>query len=298
MLNLNFYSGEDLYSDGDIENEILDVFEKELDIYEVLSKDNRWPMLYHLSPERRNLLEWYDFNKEGSLLEIGAGCGALTELFCEKLKRIVAVELSLKRAKIIEKRCERFKNLEIIVGNFENIEVDEKFDYITLIGVLEYTKSFISDKEPYKFLFNKIKNLLKKGGTLIIAIENRLGIKYWAGAREEHTGNFFEGLEGYRTDKVETFGKKELEDLLRGSGFKELKFYYPYPDYKLCFDIFSDEYLPIESTYLPQSPNYDSDRYVIFDEGKVLRNIIRNGLFPYFSNSFLVFARVIEEGKK
>jgi SAM-dependent methyltransferase len=291
MLNLSFYSGEDFYSDGDVENDILEVFENNLNIGEVLENDNRWPVLYHLSPERRNLLEWYEFKKEGSLLEIGAGCGALTELFCERLEKVVAIELSLRRAKIIETRCKNFKNLEVFAGNFEAIELNEKFDYITLIGVLEYTKSFITDKEPYKFLFNKIKNLLKPDGVLIIAIENRFGLKYWAGAREEHTGNFFESLEGYYSKDVETFGKKELEDLLIENGFKDLKFYYPYPDYKLCFEIFSDNYLPEEDTYLPQAPNYDNDRLVLFDESKVWKNIIKNGLFPYFSNSFLVFAQ-------
>ena len=65
----------------------------------------------------------------------------------------------------------------------------------------------------------------------MIAIENRLGLKYWAGATEDHTGLYFEGLEGYpTTDYVRTFSKPELEALLRQSGYG--LDYYPYPDYK------------------------------------------------------------------
>ena len=56
-----------------------------------------------------------------------------------------------------------------------------------------------------------MKSLLSENGKLFIAIENRFGLKYWAGAREDHTGNYFESLEGYfGNERVKTFSKKEL----------------------------------------------------------------------------------------
>ena len=36
--------------------------------------------------------------------------------------------------------------------------------------------------------------------------------------------------------------------------------------------------------------NFDGDRFILFDEGKAFDNVIENGLFPEFSNSFLVIA--------
>src|SRR3989338_8758365 len=117
MINLKFYKGEDLYSDGDIENEIFDIVKENKDFTERITKDKRWPILYHLSTCRRNLLEWYPFKNNAHLLEIGAGCGALTGLFCEKVKRVKVVELSKRRAEIIEKRHKDKKNLDIYVGN-------------------------------------------------------------------------------------------------------------------------------------------------------------------------------------
>lgn len=130
-LNLEFYKGDDLYSDGSVEDDILEVTEKTDNFAEALSTDNRWAVLYHLTPKRRNLLEWYDFNKDAELLEIGAGCGAVTPLFCEKVKHVTTVELSKRRASIIASRTKKYDNLEIIVGNLNDIKLDKKFDYVT-----------------------------------------------------------------------------------------------------------------------------------------------------------------------
>ena len=62
----------------------------------------------------------------------------------------------------------------------------------------------------------KINRLLKPGGKILIAIENRLGLKYFAGRREDHVGREFVGIEGYPgIDFVETFSKLELEQMLQ-----------------------------------------------------------------------------------
>lgn len=92
---------------------------------------------------------------------------------------------------------------------------------------------------------------LKPGGKIIIAIENRLGLKYWAGCTEDHTGTYFEGLEGYpKTEGVKTFSKKELLDIIHQAGEFSTTFYYPYPDYKFPMTIYSDEYLPKKESFL------------------------------------------------
>lgn len=54
-MNYDYYKGKDLYSDGDIENVILDMVQ-ESDSYRYTDKrfDN-WPILYHLSRQRENI---------------------------------------------------------------------------------------------------------------------------------------------------------------------------------------------------------------------------------------------------
>ncbi len=289
IFNLDFYSGTDYYSDGDIEDEILEIVKSGKNIDEVLANDSRWPILYHLSPIRQNIINWYPFKENASCLEIGGGCGAITDALCKSLKEVKVVELSKRRASIIFERHKAYDNLEIIVGNLNDITFDQKFDYITLNGVLEYAGSFTKTNEPYKDFLKQIKKYLKPDGKLIIAIENRYGLKYFAGAKEDHTGKEFDGITGYiGNNNVRTFGKKELEYLLQESGYPTQEFYYPHPDYKMPLEIYSQYLPPNISSSLNKAPNFDNDRYELFDESTAYTGIIENGQFEFFANSFLV----------
>ncbi|SET21831.1 Methyltransferase domain-containing protein [Natronincola peptidivorans] len=293
ILNLKHYSGKDHYSDGDIENELLDIVKNHSDFTEILKNDIRWPVYYHLTPIRRNLLEWYNFDNSKSLLEIGAGCGALTGLFCEKCADVTAVELSKRRAEIIAYRNKEKSNLDIVVGNLNEIELQKKYDYITLIGVLEYAALYTKTPSPYEDFLKNIKSMLKKDGELIIGIENKFGLKYWSGSPEDHTGRLFDGLEGYLTEDsgVRTFSKQELEELLKSIGFNILQFYYPMPDYKIPVQIFSESFLPTIGQIDSFIPSYSQERLQLFNEKLVYDNIIKNGLFDFFANSFLILCK-------
>lgn len=295
-LNYQFYKGTDQYSDGDIEDKLFEIVRESDEYEDVLISENDWALLYHLSPIRENLLEWYDFGEGSSLLEIGAGCGGITGLFCRKCDRVVAIDLSKRRSSINGWRNKKASNLEIVVGNFEDICIDEKFDYVTLIGVLEYSIYYINSESPFVDMLKKAKRYLKPGGKLIIAIENKYGIKYWAGAREDHTGNLADGLMGYSgVQRVRTFSKEGLEGLLKEAGLSNAEFYYPLPDYKLPIEIYSQERLPKTYPIADNSPNYDRDRYSFFDENKAMNELIREGKFEMFANSYLVICRGRDE---
>jgi len=294
MLNLKYYKGVNLYSDGKVEDKILHFVKNNVKLKDIPKNKINWPIYYHLSPKRQHLLNWYPFDESKSLLEIGAGCGALTPLLCDKVKDVTAIELSKRRSQIIEARCRSYDNLEIIVGNLNDIQFERKFDYITLIGVLEYAPSFTSSNNPAVDFLKIIKKLLTPNGTLLIAIENQFGLKYFAGAKEDHLGKNFVGLTGYKNvDKVKTFGKNELNSIIKSTGFKNSYFYYPMPDYKLPKVIYSDDFLPtIDSFFEMYSPNYDQDRYRLFNEREVFKEIIKNMNFPFFANSFLVEVKI------
>ncbi len=290
--NTNYYKGSDLYSDGDVENTILDIVKNNSDFTDILHSTDNWAILYHLTPIRKNLLDWYDFDKDKTLLEIGGGCGAFSGMFAKKLKKVSVVELSKRRAEIIYNRHKEHENLEIFAGNLNDINFEDKFDYVTLIGVLEYAGKFTEGNNPFKTFLQNAKSYLKPNGKLLIAIENKFGLKYFAGAREDHTARFFDSIENYPNDKsVQTFGKDELNELIKSVGFKSTKFYYPMPDYKLPKAIFSEDYLPkVNDLFDIYSPNYDQDRYALFNEREAFKNIIKNNQFEFFANSFLVEA--------
>ena len=294
-LNLSYYNGFDNYSDGaEIEDKLLQIV-KDYENFEKISENSsEWPVVYHLSKKRQNILEWYDFKKKDTILEIGAGCGAITGLLAKKVEKVVSVEISKKRSLINAYRNQKYNNLEIIVGNFNDIKIEEKFDYITLIGVLEYSKNFTNSETPELKFLNKLKKYLKPNGKIIIAIENKLGLKYWAGAKEDHTSLLFDGIQGYlNTKKVATYSKNELKKMLSKTGFLNIEFYYPFPDYKLPDIIYSEKCLPKIGDLRNLIHNYDMSRYVFFDEGIVYDQLIKDSNFEKFSNSFLIISQNI-----
>lgn len=288
IFNLNYYTEEDYYSDGDIENELLNMVKNGVALSDL--EQASYPIVYHLSPVRENILNWYPFDPEGTVLEIGAGCGAITGMLCTKVKQVVAVDLSKRRASINYERNLDKENLEIYVGNLNDMEFGQTFDYIILNGVFEYAISFTDSENPYVDFLNNIKKHLRKDGKLMIAIENKYGLKYFAGAPEDHTNQFFLGLNNYEQNhSVRTFGKQELTELLGRAGFAYTKFYYPYPDYKFPNEIFTDETLQ-SNGYGRDYYNLNGDRYLLYNEQAVAKGLVKEGVMSAFSNSFLVIA--------
>lgn len=292
-LDLTYYGGKDYYSDGDIEDEILELVKNndEDDYIKLLAKDNRWPVLYHLSKDRENIIDGFDFEGTEEILEIGAGCGAITGCLARKGKHVECIELSKKRSLINAYKNKVHDNITIHVGNFQDIKIDKQYDIVTLIGVLEYAESYMSSTKAYEDFIQRVYSFLKPGGKLYIAIENRLGLKYFAGCREDHTGKMFDGIEGYiNTPGVKTFSYNEIKHLLNKGGFLKLLFYFPFPDYKLPKEIFSEKHLPKIGQLRGLEKNYDQDRIVLFNEGLTYDNLIQSRYLNIFSNSFLIEA--------
>lgn len=293
ILNLDYYNSDgNIYNEGDdVENKVLETVQQTDDYSETLAKDNRWPILYQLSKQREVIIEPMQIGKQDYVLEVGAGMGAVTGAIARRCKKVDCVELSKRRSLANAYRNRNYDNIEIQVGNFKDIPICRQYDVVTLIGVLEYAQAYIGGKNPYSDLLKKIASCLKPGGRLYIAIENRLGLKYFAGCAEDHIGKPFAGIDGYGSVQfVKTFSRSQLEMLLLENGFGSLYFYYPYPDYKLPTVIYSDDYMPNETFSINPFVNYDSDRLVCFDERKAYQTLIGTKELKMLANSFLVEA--------
>ena len=293
ILDDTLYPGKDLYTDGAIEDEMLEIARnyREKQWNGVIAERASWPILYHFSHIRENILSWIPFTGEENVLEIGSGCGAVTGALCKKAKKVTCIELSRKRSQINAWRHRDCDNLKILMGNFQEVEktLTEKYDYITLIGVFEYSQGYIGTAQPYVEMLRRIARHLAPGGRIVIAIENRLCLKDWAGCTEDHVGKYFEGLENYPdTRSVRTFSRKELSDIIDQAGEFKTTFYYPYPDYKFPMTIYSDKRLPNKGELRDNFCNFDRNRIQLFNEGKVYDSLTDAGLFQEFSNSFLV----------
>ena len=295
MLNYSFYDPKYIYNEGDEEEElILETVKRTTDYREyekVIEQDTRWPVLYQLSRQRENIIAPMDLTKDKDVLEIGAGMGAVTGAIARRSKSVDCIELSERRSLANAYRNREYDNIQIYVGNFQDIVLEKKYDVITLVGVFEYAQHYITSENPYTDFLLRIGKMLKKNGKLYIAIENKLGLKYFAGCVEDHLGRPFAGIEGYKKeDGVCTFSKSQLESMLHKTGYDDLYFYYPYPDYKLPVEIYSDDCLPGKDSQFPIIANYDMERLYLFDEKKVYDSLSGCEELKMLANSFLVEA--------
>lgn len=292
-LDYTYYPGEDYYCDGVVEDELLEIVKSysPVEYGRIIEERKSWPILYHLSSQRENIVSWLPIDKNMKVLEIGSGCGAITGALAAKAGRVDCVDLSRKRSLVNAYRHEDCDNVTINVGNFKDIEpsLDTDYDYALLIGVFEYGQSYIGGKTPFDDFLRIIRKHVKADGHIAIAIENRYGLKYWAGCREDHLGSFFSSIECYKDGGgVRTFSRKGLEDIMRRTGETDIHFYYPYPDYKFMTTLFSDKRLPDRGELYNNMRNYDRDRMLLFDEKAVFDGLLDEEQFPFFSNSYMV----------
>lgn len=292
-LDYKYYPGEDLYCDGEIEDEILDIVKKykESEFHQVIEDRASWPIFYHLSPLRGNIVDWIPLDDSMKVLEVGSGCGAITGTLAKKAGSVTCIDLSKKRSYINAYRHQNYNNISINVGNFKDIETELScdFDFIFLIGVFEYGQGYMGTDTPYEDFMSILKKHLKNGGRIVIAIENKLGLKYWAGCKEDHLGNYFSGIEDYPNEGgVRTFTRNGLEKICIANDIYDYSFYYPYPDYKFMTCLYSDDRLPKVGELSTNWNNYDRERLLLFDEEKAFDTIIRENLFSLYSNSYIL----------
>lgn len=269
---------------------------------ELSAKATDWPSYYHLTSQRANLLRPFaDKIVNGKILELGAGCGAVTRFLGELGGEVVALEGSPNRARVIGQRCADLKNVTIYSDLIQSFETDEKFDVVTLIGVLEYAQVYVKEPDPLRFLLQTAKSFLKEDGMLIVAIENQLGLKYFCGAPEDHMGQAMYGInDSYSSTSPITFGRVELDALIRSAGFETTELYVPLPDYKTPVSvIYPEGFNPAHreagwdvGALAAGSVVHDrqSPRHPTFSLENAWQVIARNNLVEDVANSFMFVA--------
>lgn len=295
------------YSDGEVvENSIEQILRTVTDLStlssELKSYCTDWPTTYHFSEKRANIIRpFQDCLTGADVLEIGSGCGAITRFLGETCENVIALEGSPRRAALTKLRTRDLYNVEVVCDKFEDFDTQKKFDFVTLIGVLEYASSFSSSSNPQVDMLNRVKRFLKPNGKLLIAIENQLGLKYFSGAPEDHHGKQMYGIENkYKPYETRTFGRLVLQNILKQADFNNLEFMVPYPDYKLPISIVTEE--GFENCNFDPTPfalnSVDADGQPFhhnFNLKSTYQTVIENGLGIELSNSFLISATQIQQ---
>ena len=229
----NLENKEDLKHKENLENKEIRVLEEivhnysEDDYHSQITSRKSWTAMYQLAESRAGLIEWLDIPKQSKVLELGAGCGSITSALLKKGAAVTCQEENLYFSRLNARRHAQ-KELTIYAVPFDECEAQlaDDFDLAVLIGV-----PFPADRAER--LLRTIRAHLKPKGMLVLAAENKFGLKYWAGNKEPHTNRYFAGLENAG---IQLYSKRALEDLLGRTGFTKQEFYYPYPDYRFALE--------------------------------------------------------------
>jgi len=161
------------YTDGDrVEQKILNLVNCTTELgsenYIGHHEASEWAIQYHLCPERANLIRHLDFSNL-DVLELGAGMGGVSRYLCEKAKHLTVVEGTEQRYRILSSRLRDLNNWNGIVSNIQDVKLQQHYDVVCLIGVLEYAGLYFDrtsqdPMSPYRSMLNKALEALKPEG--------------------------------------------------------------------------------------------------------------------------------------
>lgn len=206
---------------------------------------------------KTNLLCWYPFKKDTDILEIFHKESCFSD--GERIDRI------------------DFRLFTDISG---------KYDYIVLNDVFRLSPERFPDNPHYSFL-NECKKALKENGHILLSIENRFALKYFAGEQDLFYKKSYFGMNPNPNLDHVLFTKTELESILADLGFKNIRFYYPYPNHLEPFEIFTDSSINRQRPAIPQHLLAE-DSIKVFDEECVGDELAGMNIAQFFAESFLV----------
>jgi SAM-dependent methyltransferase len=287
------------YADGS-EQRVLDILRSCTDLsstsVEMLNKATDWAERYHTHPARGNVIRALDIPADAVVLEIGSGCGGVTRYLGEAAATVDALEPMVARAQVARERTRDLPGVAVLLGEVSDLPEEPTYDVVVVVGVLEYVGHGTRDSAPYLAFLADIHARLKPGGSLVLAIENKLGVKYFVGAPEDHTTQIFDSIEGYpRGEGARTFSRIELLELLAEAGLQG-RALAAFPDYKLTRTVLAPEQLPRDARSLLHripdfpSPDWTIPRPKLASERSVWREFVAAELAAEAPNSFVFVA--------
>lgn len=168
--------------------------------------------------EKTHFLDVLDFvkehKKEGSkILDIGCGSGVFLEYMKKHKYDVYGIEPALNLKDVLES-----KGIKAFTSSIFDIEVENKFDVITLNNVLEHI-------ENPELVVEKVYSLLDEEGLLVIKVPNDFNLIQEEANKFVHNKNWWVCY----PDHLNYFNKESLLKLIKGSGFEVLDTMVDYP---------------------------------------------------------------------
>ena len=226
--------------------------------------------LYIFSNQREGMIEWYQFSNGADILQAGADCGAITGALLKVAGTLTVLDDNPDEIEIVKKRYGEMKNHKTFTGDiktFAENNIEKHYDYI----VVSYR-----DKKVDKEFIDICRSFLTDDGIIIMAADNKYGVKAWSGALLDENV-----MSRQEIEKLFTSG-----DMNKSGG--HIEWYYPVPDWKLPSVIYSDDYLPKPGELAGTISAYNDSKYVTLDVAKRLDSICRDNRFSEYCNSYII----------
>ncbi len=212
-------------------------------------------------PGRADARFFLPLHRDSFIIDLGCMWGSLTLPLAEQCRHVLGVDQTLETLLLNYYRAKDLhqNNITFMGGDIRKLPVRSACaDVAVMNGVLEWLgleteyvveqfwgkratreENRLGSKGPRELQREGLMEafrVLKPGGTLYLAIENRFGLPYWLGSPDDHSGLKYNSLlprgladlysrsairQSYRTY---TYSARALRRLLGEAGFKELEF--------------------------------------------------------------------------
>lgn len=266
-----------------IASEIMELDDEET--LEKLSAYNDLDLIHKFSPIRGNLFSWMQYHSDNKVLVIGTdvyscihSLAGLCDLTCVS-DNIYDLIFALNKTN---------ESMRLVYSDYyAGINLLDEYDYVIFSDLIKINTFDDLLASSILSMIREYKAFLKKCGKIVFAAENALGLKYWAGCKDDVTGSLWTSLEGYMNETTGNPSLKQLNQIISKSGFSNHSIYYPYPDCWFPMNIYSDDHLPEVGELTKNAFSWEK-RLNLFNEVNVWNSIIENDMFPALSNGYLI----------
>lgn len=201
---------------------------------------------------QENIIKWYPIEKNKTVIQIGDNA-----IITDELKNMS-------------------KNVKCI-SSIGDIDFELRYDYVIIYGFENYYNNL-----------QKIVELLNENGKLLIIGDNKFGISKWS----KYVHNEEKGVSKLEKHNDPTKDISQIKEELKQLSLTELNTFYVFPNYKMA-EIIINEKFNVEKGHIEKyNPIIEENEIRVFDENKVLKNIIANKpeMLEFFANSYFIEA--------